>query len=60
MSKDKGGKNVKKEKGGTANSKVKVASDYKLESKTGYGKEPALNVFAPKTGGKGGGSSKSK
>lgn len=57
MSKDKGGKNAKKEKGANSNGKVKVVSDYKMEGKNGYGKEPTLNVFAPKTTPKAGGSS---
>ena len=60
MSKDKGGKNVKKAPAGKGTGKVKAISDYKAESKTGYGKEPTLNVFTPKPAAKSGGSTKSK
>lgn len=60
MSKDKGGKNAKKAPAGKGTGKDKVVSDYKSESKTGYGKEPALNVFTPKPAAKGGGSAKPK
>jgi hypothetical protein len=62
MSKDKGGKNAKKAPASKLNGKVKAVSDYKMESKTGYGKEPTLNVFAakPPATPKGGGSVKPK
>ena len=60
MSKDKGGKNVKKAAAVKGAGKVKAVSDYKAESKSGYGKEPTLNVFTPKTAPKAGGSPKSK
>ncbi|MBK9016354.1 MAG: hypothetical protein IPM82_21060 [Saprospiraceae bacterium] len=60
MSKDKGGKNAKKAPAGKATGKTKIVSDYKAESKTGYGKDPAPNVFAPKPATKGAGSPKSK
>lgn len=60
MSKDKGGKNAKKEKAGKSGGKDKVESDYKMENKGGYGKEPTLNVFNPKNNPKAGGSSKPK
>lgn len=60
MSKDKGGKNVKKEKGAKSGGKDKVVSDYKMEGKSGYNKEPTLNVFASKTAAKTGSSAKPK
>ncbi|WP_367390612.1 hypothetical protein [Lewinella sp. LCG006] len=52
MSKDKGNKNKKKEK---ATGKKKIVSDYKAE---GQKKEPAIDAFTPKSGGKSGGSQK--
>lgn len=60
MSKDKGGKNAKKAPAGKSNGKDKIVSDYKMESKAGYGKEPTLNVFAAKPAAKGAGSAKPK
>lgn len=60
MSKDKGGKNVKKEKSTKSNGKDKVLSSYKMEGKSGINQDPALNVFAKKTATKTDGSQKSK
>ncbi len=49
MSKDKGGKNHKKAPADKSTGKAKSVSAYKSEGKTGYGKDPALDVFVPKT-----------
>jgi len=48
MSKDKGTKNVKKAPADKSSGKVKAASDYKSESKSGPGKSPSLAPFGPK------------
>ena len=57
MSKDKGNKNKKKEKADKNSGKKKVMSDYKSEGKKD---QPTLDVFAPKSDDKSGGSQKKK
>lgn len=58
MSKDKGSKNHKKAPADKSSGKTKVLSDYKSESKSGFNKQPTLEVFTPKPDGKKGGGGK--